>query len=447
MKIVIFGSGYVGLVTAAFFAEQGHSVTAVDIDPAKVSQLQAGHCPIYEPGLQELLVRHLEKKSLRFTLNAPEAVAEADFIFIAVGTPQQSDGQANLEFVESVAKTLGEHIQQDVVIVNKSTVPVETCFRVKQWVDRGLKKRQAHFKIAVVSNPEFLKEGSALADAFYPDRIIIGVNEPWAKERMQKLYQPFEDKLVWMDPVSSEFTKYVANAMLATKISFMNEMSQIAEKIGADIELVKQGISLDPRIGNQFINPGCGYGGSCFPKDVRALMHIAAQAGVNSRLLEAVDRVNQLQKNSLLKKLQDYFPDLSERTIAIWGLSFKPNTDDLREAPSLTLIEGLSELGAHIRVFDPVAGEAFLKLYGSRPKIHLASSKEEAAEGSDALVLVTEWNDFKSASVDFVDLKRRLNRPLIIDGRNLYDPQELRELGFEYEGMGRRNTARVSRTQ
>lgn len=437
MQIAIFGSGYVGLVTAVFLAEQGCTVTCVDIDAQKIQSLQQGISPIYEPGLEDLIQKNLQTGHLTFTLDAKAAVAQAEIIFIAVGTPQQEDGQANMQFVESVAEFIGERIDHDIIIVNKSTVPVNTCFRLQALIARLLAERGSSYHVALVSNPEFLKEGSAIEDAFFPDRIVIGTDDEWAKEMMAKLYHRFADKIVWTTPISSEFTKYVANAMLATKISFMNEMSQIAEKIGADIEQVKYGISLDPRIGNKFINPGCGYGGSCFPKDVRALIYTAANVGVNCRLLEAVDRVNEAQKVVVFRKLQQHFPHLAGATIAIWGLSFKPNTDDLREAPSRVLIEALWDAGAKVRVYDPIAMSAFEAIYGQRNDLFYAQSKEEAVEGADALAIMTEWPDFQAQRVNFPKLKTHLKQAIIVDGRNLYDPSVLKQAGFIYDSIGR----------
>ena len=438
MNITIFGSGYVGLVTAACFADVGNDVLCVDVDAAKVAMLQRGESPIYEPGLSEMLKANVEAGRIRFTTSAAEGVAHGLYQFIAVGTPPAEDGSADMKYVLAVAKSIGEHMQDYRVVISKSTVPVGTADSVKAAISAQLAQRGTSIDFDVVSNPEFLKEGAAIADFVKPDRIVVGTSSRRATEAMQALYGPFNrnhDKLIVMDVRSSELTKYAANAMLATKISFMNELANLAEKLGADIERVRVVIGSDPRIGYQFIYPGCGYGGSCFPKDVKALVKSAAEVGFDARVLKSVEDVNNAQKHTLHRKLKAHFGDLNGKTIALWGLAFKPRTDDMREAPSRVLMEALWAEGAKVRAYDPVAMHETHKIYGDRPDLMLAQSPEEAAEGADALALVTEWRVFQSPNFD--KLKTLLKSPVIVDGRNQYDPAHLAKAGFHYYAIGR----------
>lgn len=438
MNITIFGSGYVGLVTAACFADAGNDVLCVDVDANKVAMLKRGESPIYEPGLTELLKSNVEGGRIRFTTSAAEGVAHGVYQLIAVGTPPAEDGSADMKYVLAVAKSIGEHMQDYRVVISKSTVPVGTADSVTAAIHSELAQRAAKLPFDVVSNPEFLKEGAAIADFVKPDRIIIGSSSARATEAMQALYAPFNrnhDKLIVMDVRSSELTKYAANAMLATKISFMNELANLAEKLGADIERVRVGIGSDPRIGYQFIYPGCGYGGSCFPKDVKALVKSAAEVGFDARVLKSVEDVNNEQKHTLHKKLKAHFGSLSGKTIALWGLAFKPRTDDMREAPSRVLMEALWAEGANVRVYDPVAMHETQKIYGDRPDLVFAKSPEDAADGADALALFTEWRIFQSPNFD--RLKSLLKSPVIVDGRNQYDPAYLSKAGFHYYAIGR----------
>ncbi|MDE2149942.1 MAG: UDP-glucose/GDP-mannose dehydrogenase family protein [Gammaproteobacteria bacterium] len=438
MKVTVFGSGYVGLVTAACLADVGNHVLCVDIDAAKIAQLTAGRVPIFEPGLTELVRKNAGEGRLRFTTDAAAGVAHGLFQFVAVGTPPNEDGSADLQHVLTVAASIGSHIDDYRLLVSKSTVPVGTAERIREAVGAKLAARGVRMDFDVVSNPEFLKEGDAIADFSKPDRIIVGAESPRAIELMQQLYAPFNrnhDRVLVMDLRSAELTKYAANAMLATKISFMNELANLAENLGADIERVRVGIGADPRIGYHFIYPGCGYGGSCFPKDVKALIRTASQADFDARLLQSVEAVNQRQKRLLFDKLKRHFGSLGGRTIALWGLAFKPRTDDMREAPSRALIDAvLAEHGA-VRAYDPVAMEQARRIYGERPDFKLCDSPEAAADGADALAIVTEWRVF--ASPDFERLKTLLKQPLIFDGRNLYDPAWLRNAGFRYFAIGR----------
>ena len=438
MNITIFGSGYVGLVTAACFADVGNDVLCVDVDAAKVAMLKRGESPIYEPGLTEMLKANVEAGRIRFTTNAAEGVAHGLYQFIAVGTPPAEDGSADMKYVLAVAKSVGEHMQDYRVVISKSTVPVGTADQVRGAIEAQLKARGAKIDYDVVSNPEFLKEGAAIADFMKPDRIVIGTSSTRATEAMHALYAPFNrnhDKVITMDVRSSELTKNAANAMLATKISFMNELANLAEKLGADIERVRVGIGSDPRIGYQFIYPGCGYGGSCFPKDVKALVKSAAEVGFDARVLKSVEDVNNEQKHTLHRKLKGHFGDLNGKTIALWGLAFKPRTDDMREAPSRVLMEALWAEGAKVRVYDPVAMHETHKIYGDRADLVFAKSPEEAATGADALALVTEWRVFQSPN--FEKLKSLLKSPVIVDGRNQYDPAYLKQAGFSYYAIGR----------
>ncbi|WP_369929593.1 UDP-glucose/GDP-mannose dehydrogenase family protein [Xanthomonas sp. NCPPB 2632] len=439
MKVTIFGTGYVGLVTGACLAEMGNHVVCVDVDQAKVEGLRQGIVPIYEPGLAPIVTRNYASGQLDFTTDPAPAVAHGELIFIAVGTPPDEDGSADMKYVLSVARTIGEHIDDYAVVVNKSTVPVGTADRVRATIADALAARGAAIDFDVVSNPEFLKEGDAVEDCLRPDRIVVGSSSERAVARLRKLYAPFNrnhDRMVVMDERSAELTKYAANAMLATKISFMNEIANIAERVGADVELVRQGIGADPRIGYHFIYPGAGYGGSCFPKDVQALERIARGHGYDARLLAMVEAVNAAQKHRVFEHLLRHFDgDIAGKTIALWGLSFKPNTDDMREAPSRRLMESLWEAGARVRAFDPEARDETTRIYGQRDDLVLCQGAYDALEGADVLVLLTEWKAFRSP--DFNRVKAMLKTPAIFDGRNLYDPATVEEAGIAYYGIGR----------
>ena len=439
MKITIYGSGYVGLVTGTCLAQVGNDVLCVDIDPDKVDQLNGGQCPIYEPGLEEMIRSNHQAGRLRFTLDAAEGVAHGLFQFIAVGTPPDEDGSADLQHVLAVAQTIGEHLSEYRIVVNKSTVPVGTADQVQATIAATLTARGASAEYDVVSNPEFLKEGAAVDDFMRPDRIVVGTDNPRTTELLRALYTPFNrnhDRLVVMDVRSAELTKYAANAILATKISFMNELSNIAERLGADIEKVRVGIGSDPRIGYQFIYPGCGYGGSCFPKDVRALERTAAEHGYQAELLQAVEAVNFRQKDVLFEKISHHYQgQLAGKTVALWGLAFKPNTDDMRDASSRTLMESLWDAGAKVRAFDPEAREEALRIYGERDDLVLCDNLEASLEGADCLAVVTEWNLFRSP--DFEHVRETLLEPVIFDGRNLYPPEQLAQLGFCHYSIGR----------
>ena len=442
MKITIFGSGYVGLVTGACLAEVGNDVLCVDIDEAKIAMLREGRIPIFEPGLAKLVEHNLKADRLGFTTDLEAAVAHGLFQFIAVGTPPGEDGSADLQHVLAVAEGIGRHIREYRIVVNKSTVPVGTADRVKAKIQEAVTARGQRVEFDVVSNPEFLKEGAAIEDFMRPDRIIIGTDNPRTAELLRALYAPFNrnhERVVRMDVRSAELTKYAANAMLATKISFMNELANLAERLGADIEQVRVGIGSDPRIGYHFIYPGVGYGGSCFPKDVKALERTARDAGYSAELLQAVEAVNDRQKRSLFAKISAHFDGrLAGRTIALWGLAFKPNTDDMREAPSRVLMEALWETGAHVRAYDPVALDEARRLYGERDDLTLCASPDEAIDGADALALVTEWNEFRSP--DFSAIRRGLKEAVIFDGRNLYNPEMVAGEGFTYYSIGRTPT-------
>ncbi|MDD2768101.1 MAG: UDP-glucose/GDP-mannose dehydrogenase family protein [Methylococcus sp.] len=439
MKVTIFGSGYVGLVTGACLAEVGNDVVCVDIDADKIERLNQGEVPIYEPGLDAIIKRNMAAGRLQFTTDVDLGVSHGLFQFIAVGTPPDEDGSADLQYVLAVARSIGERMQDYRVVVNKSTVPVGTADKVRGAVSAVLAQRGAVLEFDVVSNPEFLKEGAAIEDFMKPDRIVVGTDNPRTTELLRALYAPFNrshDRMVCMDIRSAELTKYAANAMLATKISFMNELANLAERLGADIEKVRVGIGSDPRIGYHFIYPGCGYGGSCFPKDVKALERTARDAGYPAQLLQAVEAVNDRQKEKLFEKISAYFGgDLAGKTIAVWGLAFKPNTDDMREAPSRNLMEALWSGGAKVRAFDPVAGEEAHRIYGERADLALCDSPESALQGADALAVVTEWNVFRSP--DFDEIMQALTRPAIFDGRNLYDPASVKAQGFDYFSIGR----------
>jgi UDPglucose 6-dehydrogenase len=439
MRITIFGSGYVGLVQAAVFADVGHQVICMDIDTARVEQLNKGDVPFFEPGLSDMVLQGVREGLLSFTSDAKTAVQSSEFLFICVGTPAGDDGSADLQYVMSVADGIAEHMNGRKIIVNKSTVPVGTADAVTARITERLAEYDHEYPFEVCSNPEFLKEGSAVADAKRPDRIIVGAKSTASIDEFRRMYSAFNrnrDKLMFMDPRSAELTKLAANAMLATKISFMNEIANIAETVGADIELVRQGIGSDPRIGYQFIYPGAGYGGSCFPKDVRALKHLAHAEGCEASILTAVHDTNQRQKNKLAERVMACLgANLTGKTIAVWGLAFKPNTDDMREAPSRSLLENIWSCGGQVKAFDPEAMEACKAIYGERHDMTYVTSKDQALESADCLVICTEWKTFWSP--DFEAIKTALAEPIIIDGRNLYDPNYLAKIGIKYYGIGR----------
>ena len=438
MKITVFGSGYVGLVTGACLADAGNHVLCVDIDARKTEMLKRGEVPIHEPGLEAMVRRGAAAGRLRFTTVAAEGVDHGQFQLIAVGTPPDEDGSADLRHVIAVARTIGEHMTDYKLVITKSTVPVGTADKVRDAVASTLLRRSAKIEFDTVSNPEFLKEGAAIADFMKPDRVIIGTTSRRATDMMRTLYEPFtrnRDRMIVMDIRSAELTKYAANAMLATKISFMNEVANLAERVGADIEQVRVGIGADPRIGYSFIYPGVGYGGSCFPKDVKALARSGKEVGYETGILNAVEAVNGRQKRVLFEKIQAHFGSLRGKTIALWGLAFKPNTDDMREAPSRVLIEALWEAGASVRAYDPVAMPETHKIYRTRADLALCDSSAQALEGADALAIVTEWQEFRSP--DFEHIKATLKTPAIFDGRNLYDPAHMVRMGFNYYAIGR----------
>ena len=439
MRVTIFGSGYVGLVTGACLADAGNHVVCVDVDAGKIERLKRGEVPIHEPGLDALIKRNAEAGRIEFTTDAVRGVEHGLFQLIAVGTPPGEDGSADLRYVLAVARTIGAHLSRYSIVITKSTVPVGTADKVRAELARTLDERGVKLEFDVVSNPEFLKEGAAIADFMKPDRVVVGTDNPRTTELLRALYEPFtrnHDRLIVMDIRSSELTKYAANAMLATKISFMNELANIAERVGADIEKVRIGIGSDPRIGYSFIYPGTGYGGSCFPKDVQALIRSAHEAGHQPQILDAVEAVNARQKEVLFHKMRAHFAGtLRGRSIALWGLAFKPNTDDMREAPAVTLIELLLQAGATVRAYDPVAGSEAQRLFKERAGFTLAKSAYEAADGADALAIVTEWQEFRSP--DFERLKQILKAPVIFDGRNLYDPGMVARFGLSYYAIGR----------
>jgi UDPglucose 6-dehydrogenase len=444
MRVTIFGTGYVGLVTGTCLAEVGHDVTCVDIDTAKVDGLNRGVVPIYEPGLEPMVKANHASGRLRFTTDAPAAIDGGDVIFIAVGTPPDEDGSADLKYVLAVAKTIGQHLQRPAVVVDKSTVPVGTADKVRAAISAELAARGANVAFDVVSNPEFLKEGDAVNDCMRPDRIVIGADSAAAIEKLKRLYAPFNrnhERIVAMDVRSAELTKYAANAMLATKISFMNEIANIAEQVGADVEMVRHGIGSDPRIGWHFIYPGAGYGGSCFPKDVQALAKTAQQHGCVPRLLDAVEAVNDAQKGHLFELITRHFGDVRGKTFAVWGLAFKPNTDDMREASSRRLLQQLWDAGASVRAYDPEAMEEAGRVFGERAGLTMCESATSALQGADALVVVTEWKQFRSP--DFAKLKATLRDGAVFDGRNLYEPREVEAAGLAYYGIGRGRSVRV----
>lgn len=436
MNIAIVGTGYVGLVTGACLSEVGINVTCIDIDEKKIENLKKGILPIYEPGLEEIVKRNFSKGRLKFSTDLGSSIQGAEAAFIAVGTPPGEDGSADLKYVLQVAKGIGENMSDYLVVVTKSTVPVGTAEKVRNQLAESLKERGSDLTFDVASNPEFLKEGAAVDDFMKPDRIVVGVESERSKEIMERLYRPFTlngHPVIFMDIPSAEMTKYAANAMLATKISFMNDIANLCEIMGADVNSVRNGIGSDPRIGNKFIYPGIGYGGSCFPKDVKALIRTAREHGHDMRILEAVENVNEDQKSVMFSKLKSHFGDLSGKKFAIWGLSFKPQTDDMREAPSVVIINQILKAGGTVSAYDPVAMEEAKHLHLG-DSIHYAKDEYEALEGADALLLVTEWAEFRVP--DWNRVKENLNAPVIFDGRNLYNRQKLRESGFTYFGIG-----------
>jgi UDPglucose 6-dehydrogenase len=439
MDIGVFGSGYVGLVQAAVLADVGHQVTCVDVDRKRIERLRTGEVPFFEPGLSRMMQEGMDNALLTFSDDAVTMLQSCDYLFIAVGTPADEDGSADLTYVLQVANTIGEQMDRRKVVITKSTVPVGTADKIQATIAAALTQRGLDLEFDVVSNPEFLKEGSAMADATRPDRIIIGSDSPRAVEEMQIMYQAYNrnrDKMMVMDTRSAEMTKYAANAMLATKISFINEMSNIAEAVGADIEEVRRGMGADPRIGYQFIYPGAGYGGSCFPKDIQALQHLAGEHQQTAPIITAVHDTNERQKNKLGERVLSCLgPDLSNCRIAVWGLSFKPNTDDMREAPAVRLLQTLWQEGASVQAFDPQATAAAAAMYGERADLMLCARKEDALKNADCLVICTEWKAFFSPN--FETVKKLLKRPLIIDGRNLYDPAYIANQGIEYYAIGR----------
>lgn len=439
MKVTIFGIGYVGLVQAAVLAEVGHDVMCIDIDQQKIDNLKQGIIPIYEPGLESLVKENHQAGRLHFTTDAQEGVKHGKLQFIAVGTPPDEDGSADLKYVLAVAETIATYMNGDKIIVNKSTVPVGTGDRVKAKVAEVLTARAGEYNFAVCSNPEFLKEGAAVNDCMKPDRIVIGTDSEDVVDTMRELYAPFNrnhDRIIFMDVRSAELTKYAANCMLATKISFMNEMAGLAEKLGADIEMVRQGIGSDPRIGYHFIYPGCGYGGSCFPKDVQALKRTAEEIDFEPLVLHAVEERNAKQKQVLFDKISAYYKgDLRGKTFAVWGLAFKPNTDDMRDAPSRVLVEALWQVGAKVQAYDPEAMEEAQRIYGVRDDLQLCGTRQSALRGADALVICTEWKQFWAP--DFEVMAQLLKEPLVFDGRNLFDPLLMKKKNFKYYAIGR----------
>lgn len=438
MNISIIGTGYVGLVCGAGFAEMGNRVTCVDSDAAKIERLTNGEIPIYEPGLEEMVRRNVKAKNLSFSTSIKEALKSTNICFTAVGTPMDEDGRADLSHVLAVADEIGRCMDKALYVVTKSTVPVGTAAKVREIIKQRLAERGLDHELHVISNPEFLKEGAAVADFMKPDRIVVGVDSDAARELMRELYSPFirnRDRLMFMDVISSEMTKYAANAMLATKISFINEIAGICELLGADVNKVREGIGSDSRIGYNFIYPGCGYGGSCFPKDVEALIHTASEAGRPPLILQAVKEVNARQKKVIVQKVTKRFgDDLSGLSFALWGLAFKPGTDDMREAAALTIVRGLAERGARVKAYDPKAMESARFYFKDLAAIEYVESKYDALKGADALILVTEWKEFSSP--DFMEIKKLLKNPIVFDGRNQYDKIQMSHHGFEYYQIG-----------
>ncbi|WP_111709983.1 UDP-glucose dehydrogenase family protein [Lutibacter citreus] len=442
MKLVIIGTGYVGLVSGTCFSEMGNTVTCVDIDTEKVENLKKGILPIYEPGLEALVLKNVKNKNLKFTNSLPEAIKDASIVFIAVGTPMGDDGSADLQYVLAVAKEIGATMQKELIVVDKSTVPIGTADKVKVTIQDELDKREKNILFHMVSNPEFLKEGAAINDFMKPDRVVIGSDNEDAEEKMKQLYAPFcmsHDRFIAMDIRSAEMTKYAANAMLATKISFMNEIANICERVGADANMVRTGIGSDKRIGYNFIYPGAGYGGSCFPKDVKALQKIAAEHNYEAKVITAVEEVNDAQKLVIAQKVVKRFgEDLTGLTFGLWGLAFKPGTDDMREAPAIYVVNELVKRGATINAYDPKAiGEAKKMYLKGVKNINYVSFKYNAVENADALILLTEWKEFRSP--DFEEIKKQLKSPIIFDGRNQYNNYKLEEKGFEYYQIGKKD--------
>src|SRR5690554_4624676 len=440
MNVTVFGTGYVGLVQGTVLADVGHHVVCVDVDAAKVERLKQGEIPIYEPGLESLVKENVSAGRLRFTTDAAEGVKHGQVQFIAVGTPPDEDGSADLQYVLKVAETIAQNMERDQIIIDKSTVPVGTADKVHAKVDSVLEARgRKELRFDVVSNPEFLKEGSAVGDCMKPDRIVIGTDSAEAEAVMRELYAPFNrnhEKMIVMDVRSAELTKYAANCMLATKISFMNEMANLAERLGADIEMVRQGIGSDPRIGYHFIYPGVGYGGSCFPKDVQALIRTANQIDFDAKVLKAVEARNEEQKTTLFQKIHKHYNGkLEGKTFAIWGLAFKPNTDDMREAPSRVLMEALWQAGAKVQAYDPEAMEETQRIYGNRDDLTLCGTKEATLRGADALVIVTEWQSFRAPDFDLI--KQQLAEAVVFDGRNMFEPKRMAVKGISYFSVGR----------
>jgi UDPglucose 6-dehydrogenase len=443
MKVCVIGAGYVGLVTAACLAEMGNSVVCLDVDAQRVAQLQAGQVPIHEPGLEPLLQRNAAAGRLVFTTDAALAVAHGTLVFIAVGTPPAEDGSADLAHVLAAARTIGQHMLDYKVVVDKSTVPVGTADQVRAAIADQLKQRAAVLPYAVVSNPEFLKEGVAIDDFMRPDRVVIGCDNEQAALLMRALYAPFlrnRDRMLVMDVRSAELTKYAANAMLATRVSFMNEIAALADALGADVEQVRRGIGSDTRIGTSFLYAGCGWGGSCLPKDVKALAHMGEQAGLAMPLMVATRQINEGQRHLLVQRLQQRLGnDLRGHTIGVWGLAFKPGTDDMREAPSLVVVNALLAMGAQVQAYDPVAMDNARRIWGDHPGLQLVNGPVQAASGASALLVLTEWREFRSP--DFAELLACMRHPVVLDGRNLYEPELMASLGFDYQGIGRGHAA------
>ena len=437
MKIAIVGTGYVGLVSGACFAEMGLDITCVDIDRKKIDALNNGVIPIYEPGLEALVQRNVRAGRLHFTTDLTECLDHVEVVFSAVGTPPDEDGSADLKYVLEVARTFGRHIKKYTVLVTKSTVPVGTARKVKAVIEEELAKRGGKVTFDVASNPEFLKEGAAIKDFMSPDRVVVGVESERARKLMAKLYRPFlinNFRVLFMDIPSAEMTKYAANAMLATRISFMNDIANLCDRVGADVEMVRKGIGSDARIGNKFLYPGCGYGGSCFPKDVKALAHTGRENGYTMQVIEAVERVNEQQKSVVFEKLQTAVGDLRGKLITIWGLAFKPETDDMREAPATVVIDRLLDAGAEVCVYDPIAMPECRRRMAGRP-IRYAKTMYEAAEGADAVALITEWKEFRMP--DWLHLHKAMRGDAIVDGRNIFDKPEVTAAGFRYFGIGK----------
>lgn len=438
MKVSVFGVGYVGLVQGAILADVGHHVVCIDINKERIQNLEKGILPIYEPGLKEIVLHNIKEGRLQFSTDPESGVAHGEILFIAVGTPPDEDGSADLKYVLEVASTISRHMAGYKIVVNKSTVPVGTANKVQHAISQGLAERNAEIGFDVVSNPEFLKEGAAVADCQRPDRIVVGTKSEKARAKMRELYAPFNrnhEKIIFMDERSAELTKYAANCMLATKISFMNEMASLAEQLGADIESVRHGIGSDARIGYHFIYPGCGYGGSCFPKDVSALIRTASSIGHQSVLLQSVETVNERQKHTLFEKIKSHLGSLEGKKVALWGLSFKPNTDDMREAPSRVLMEKLWQEGAYVQAYDPEAMQETTRIYGAHPQLTLCDSPDDVLEGADILVICTEWKVFRAP--DFDKLAEKLKYKAIFDGRNIYTPEMVESHGLAYFGIGR----------